>query len=261
MKVRAQVFWAAKDGNSDDEYEDAYAPDDRLSERPVILAGNPLRFAVADGATEASFSRLWARLLVKGYCESRSRVWSSQAGFRALQHEWAADVNARALAWYAEEKARLGAHSTLLGVSLIGPRPARAKGQLRRAEIRAVGDTCAFHIRGSRCGPKVHAVFPLQRSDEFTNSPALLSSVAPLRAIPPRLRTEWRLRRGDNLYLMTDALACWCLDQCEKAHAPWDDIRARLKDADRPAFVDWIAHLRSQCGLKNDDVTLLAIQT
>jgi hypothetical protein len=58
----AQAFWLPKAGNSDSEYEDAFFPR-RLKRRN----GRRLRFAVADGATETSFSGVWARLLVSSF--------------------------------------------------------------------------------------------------------------------------------------------------------------------------------------------------
>ncbi|HVK06711.1 MAG TPA: hypothetical protein VM490_24815, partial [Armatimonadaceae bacterium] len=55
--VRLAPFAAVKAGNSDDEYEDAFAAAVRSTD------GELCRIAVADGATGASFSGLWARLL------------------------------------------------------------------------------------------------------------------------------------------------------------------------------------------------------
>lgn len=62
MRVSIQVFGLPKAGNRADEYEDAYSP-----KRQGELEGESFRFAVADGATEGSFSRLWAGMLVRSY--------------------------------------------------------------------------------------------------------------------------------------------------------------------------------------------------
>ena len=51
-----KVFSCPKSGNSLEEYEDAWAH--RQTRTPVGI-----RVAVADGATESSFAKLWAVLL------------------------------------------------------------------------------------------------------------------------------------------------------------------------------------------------------
>jgi hypothetical protein len=59
MQVSAYPYSVAKAGNLSEEYEDAYWPLD-----VVEGTGELFRFAVADGATESSYSKIWARLLV-----------------------------------------------------------------------------------------------------------------------------------------------------------------------------------------------------
>src|SRR2546429_8165008 len=55
-----KVFCCPKLGNSLEEYEDAWAH--RQTRTPVGI-----RVAVADGATESRFAKLWAVLLAEGY--------------------------------------------------------------------------------------------------------------------------------------------------------------------------------------------------
>ena len=54
MDAFVQVFSVPKFGNTEDEYEDA-----------VAFSLPDQRFAIADGATESSFSDRWAQSLVK----------------------------------------------------------------------------------------------------------------------------------------------------------------------------------------------------
>src|SRR5881409_3670686 len=58
-----KVFSCPKLGNSPEEYEDAWAY--RQTRTPVGI-----RVAVADGATESSFAKLWAVLLAESYVRS-----------------------------------------------------------------------------------------------------------------------------------------------------------------------------------------------
>ena len=54
MSGKAHAFRLPKAGNSDADYEDAFA----IGENCV---------AIADGATESSFARAWAEALVQGF--------------------------------------------------------------------------------------------------------------------------------------------------------------------------------------------------
>ena len=60
MQILVEGFWLPKAGNTEDEYEDALSPKKTQGK----LERKFPRFAVADGATESSFSGLWAQLLV-----------------------------------------------------------------------------------------------------------------------------------------------------------------------------------------------------
>src|SRR3954453_9104554 len=62
MRVTVTSFALPKSGNTPEEYEDAFYPEwqgERVLDR--------IRIAVADGATEGSFSRVWARMLAESF--------------------------------------------------------------------------------------------------------------------------------------------------------------------------------------------------
>jgi hypothetical protein len=63
MHVVTEAFWLPKAGNTLEEYEDAFWPRKSM-DRSLSM----FRCAVADGATETSFSRVWAQTLVRAYC-------------------------------------------------------------------------------------------------------------------------------------------------------------------------------------------------
>jgi len=240
MIVSADIYWTAKAGNSSADYEDAFWPPESVASRQRSCQ----RFAVADGATESSYSGLWARQLVRAYCK---QGWSGNelAGrLPKLQQTWQQEVQQKPLPWYAEEKVRAGAFSTLVGLTLQDHTGARGQGTWRAL---AVGDSCLFQIRHQ----KLIARFPLSDADDFGNSPVLLASrPGPNQAALAALRTQtgfWQ--EGDEFLLMTDALAAWFL-----RHA---DPRAALPDKDE--FSGWITELRQNHTLRNDDVTLLRV--
>src|SRR5580693_7202489 len=88
-----EAIWLPKRGNQAEEYEDAFAGD-----------GETGRFAVADGASETSFAASWARLLVTGYVRTMPESNPGESWLRELQEQWAAEVDAKPLPWYAEIK-------------------------------------------------------------------------------------------------------------------------------------------------------------
>lgn len=237
MRLRTRVFWVPKSGSSEEEYEDAYWPPRNLDVRV-----NGFRCALGDGATESSFSGLWARMVVRAYCRRGLDGRRRERSLRELGRIWRSEAAAGPLPWYAEQKLEQGAFSTLLGLHLL------ADGHWRST---AVGDTCLFQLRGR----ELCRVFPLERSDQFTNAPPLISS-APQhnRSLCCHAREmcgEWE--RGDVFLLMTDAIACWYLRCVEDGSRP--SIPGR-----RPSFRPWLERLRVGGAVRNDDTTVMRVE-
>lgn len=240
-------FWLPRRGNSPEEYEDAFADN--------VPAG---RYALADGASESPFAAEWAKLLVEdfvaGFVEDTDRDpgdWTESLD--VLQERLDVDLRSRQLPWFAQEKLELGAFATFLGVVLMD-----SADETFRWQAVAVGDSCLFHTRDTA----LLKAFPLDRSIEFNNSPQLVAS----RMSP---KTDWRKRSlrtsgsgtsGDRLWMMTDALAQWCLKEHERGRNPWGEMESRFTTAEPELpFAAWIEGLRDMRGLANDDVTLMAI--
>jgi hypothetical protein len=120
--LKTQTFWLPKAGNSDAEYEDAYAVGKwkgRLSPPPR------LGIAIADGATEAMLSRQWANLLVRrfvrhlpnadnvfGWLDDTLRAWQHDKRQYLAQRE----RSKKPVQWYEEPGLEAGAFAALLGL-------------------------------------------------------------------------------------------------------------------------------------------------
>ncbi|HEV3261374.1 MAG TPA: protein phosphatase 2C domain-containing protein [Gemmataceae bacterium] len=238
MPMRWRAFSLPKKGHVDDEYEDASAGD---AERG--------RFAVADGASESSFASLWAGLLAAEFVRAplgRKRPWANW--LPPLRDRWAQEIGGRELPWYAEEKLRLGAFATLVGL-VVGKAHWRAV---------AIGDSCLFHVRQGRL---LHS-FPVSRSEEFGNNPRLVGSrtPAPDAVQQQQVRAHGAWQPNDQFLLMTDALAQWFLQQVEGGNKPWEVLDRLLDEPeDNAVFASWIDGLRGRGRLRNDDVTLVAV--
>ena len=112
MKIYVDVFQTQKAGNEKAEYEDAYWP--RLDS--TTLQANKVRVAVADGATDAVYSGLWAQLLVRAYGRQQLTLNNTNSDLTKAARIWRRIVGTRPLPWYAEEKARLGSFAALVGL-------------------------------------------------------------------------------------------------------------------------------------------------
>lgn len=247
MHIRTRVFWLPKGGNTRQEYEDACWPEEEIDQQT-----DSFRCAIADGATETSFSRQWARLMVRAAgthkpCEAP--ITDVNSWLTPLRHEWNEKTSYKQLPWYAEEKRRLGAFATLLCLTVTGSDTGR------RWESIDVGDSCCFQVRDDQ----LIAAFPLNDYRQFNTRPTLLSSnrESAQDANPLVTHRAGCWETGDTFYLATDALASWFLRRAEEGAKPW-----RLLDVlfEPPRmFEPWVRQRRQSGGMRNDDVTLLRV--
>jgi Protein phosphatase 2C len=242
--LKWQAFRTWKQGNAADDYEDAGAGN---------LANG--RFAIADGASEASFAGIWARLLVENFTTLPGKPWRDLDWVEPLRDQWKARVGDLPLPWYAEEKRELGAFATFLGLAIRQSAVQREGGYWRAL---AVGDCCLFHTRAGQ----LEQSFPMTRSEDFTNRPRLLGSRAhgSKDSSVGSERGYGRWRPGDRFFLMTDALAHWFLLRREQGHDPLNSIRGLLAEkSPDEAFAGWVEKRRQRSVLRNDDVTLIVV--
>jgi hypothetical protein len=260
VEPQVQVFWTPKKGNTLEEYEDAYGCSD-----------DGRYFAIADGATESSFSEIWAAVLARQFVETPPSRFPPDGPLLEewlvpLQKEWHANINWANLPWYAEEKARLGAFAALLGLRFLNPQPAQEPGFMskmffmfqkaqpagHRWQAFALGDSNMFQVRNNT----LIRSFPLERAEDFNSRPMLLGSN------PARNKDIWKELRyiegdyqdQDLFVLVTDALGKWFLDRHEAGGKPWTTLWALKTDSD---FVTFVHDLREKSQIRNDDTTLI----
>ena len=247
-------FSVAKLGNGSDDNEDACRG---AIPEPTDCRARPARLAIADGATEAAFSREWANLLVDRFVEHEPldlhdpSAETLAAWLEPCRREWSERVRRRSIPWHGRAKVRAGAMATFLGANL----QAEAGGELRWNAL-AVGDCCLFVVREG-C---LYAAFPIDDPNDFGNTPHLLCSNPATDVATENIRTSQGIcQRGDLIILATDAVACWALSQRRRGHDPWTDLAGLCdrSDADREC---WVAERRADRSMRNDDATLLAVR-
>ncbi len=241
MHIRCKTLWLPKDGNSDEDYEDAAFPSTTVDEK-----ADTFRCAIADGATEASFSGLWSNILVEGL------VYGSE--LPTLRKEFTAKVGTKVLPWYAEEKLNEGAFAAVAVLALKD----NDDGALTW-ESQAIGDCCIMHVRENI----LLTSFPIEEAESFNNSPILLSSAhGSVEQNDALLKREGSALEGDTFLLMTDAIACWTLKRL-RDYSDAFEMLAKLDDLD--SFKEFVASQRAihdedgRASLKNDDVTLMRV--
>jgi hypothetical protein len=240
------VFQVVKAGNEPGQCDDA-------AEFRLPASKTPLRAAVADGATEAMLSGLWARCLVRAACCSPA-PWPPDALLERARASWKAERDAflaeregrQPLKWYEETGLARGPLAALCWVECVSSRFSRKGSYLAGA----LGDVCLFHVRRGRLLDS----FPLSIGAAFGNRPALLATGAVVARPFRTTRGYWR--SGDVLILASDALAAWLLAHAADP-AVWKGIAGTRSNL---SFSEFVAATRRGGELRNDDVTLLLIK-
>lgn len=250
MRISAEMYWLPKAGNSEADYEDSAWVDPVSNHQLTVF-----RAAVADGATEASFSKVWADLLTSTFGDAGLTAEMLLSGLSDLQSAWLSKATEQPLPWFAEQKLEFGAFATFLGLTV----ESRGSAEARWSAI-AVGDSCLFQIRG----PQLEHSFPLKEAKEFDSRPLLISSKAGSNAsLENHIKmTEGLALPGDRFFLMSDALACWFLRSWELRTDPLEmldsistqDEFASFAKTQRADIVDGLPFL------KNDDLTLVHLK-
>jgi len=266
MNINYSHFWLQKAGNLASAYEDDFFP---YNYPFGIIPRNPKydRYAIADGASTAYLSGLWARILVEDFGSYDDEITKTNffdlVQTLILNKKWNSIVlpdyikkredEGKPLSWYDEMALQNGAASTFLEISF-----SLEENKLRDTfSSLAIGDSCLFQVRNNELVIK----FPLISSADFDNSPLLISS-DPKRNLNleeniPYLENQ-SIITGDQFFLMTDALASWFFQEHEHGGKPWEIIRARV--VDQSSFSDWIEQLRENKLMRNDDVTLMILK-
>lgn len=246
MQINWQVFWLQKAGSSKEEYEDAFSPKDLVRQPKEAF-----RCSVADGATETSFSGLWAQMLADSYVQKGPSL-------AEMQQAWQNQISGKELAWYAEEKAESGAFAAYVGLTLY--RKSGKHGSSRAWEAKALGDSCLFQIRKG----EIIVAMPLESWHQFSSSPALISSnPARNKGIEENLvEASGNWRDGDIFYLMSDAISCWFLRRQEEHGDAIDWMEAISDQTQFESLVSEQREIADEDGrrmMRNDDVTLMRI--
>jgi len=240
MFTVSAALHAPKEGNTEEQYEDAFAFCD-------TAAPERLTVAVSDGASSAVYAREWANRLVRAFATDAPFPEDATVYSRvlALGNEWRAAVTTGSTSWYAQEKLLSGSAATLLVAHFDAPS--------RQLSAACVGDVCLFIVRGDR----LRFGFPVSKARAFSDRPDLLTTEEIGTRKPPYIhRFTTAIEPGDRFFLFTDALAHYFLSRFEtKRERPWQTLPRTSEE-----FTTWLQTKRDKSEIKNDDVTLIEIR-
>lgn len=196
---------------------------------------NRTLLALSDGATEAAFSRSWARHLVASFLNKPDEAFSDWTQWLSdARAAWSPIRSDEKVPWYLEEKMLEGAFATFVGVELD---------HTCRWRAIAIGDSCL--ISTDKTGTV--RSWPVADAASFGDTPMLIGSLDALEE-PMVLTNEGDLGAEAVLCLATDALAATLLE------------RPTLLVEIEEAFPETIRRLVTSGEMKNDDATLLVVR-
>lgn len=242
-RIQTRHFILPKEGSGPEECEDSVAFD----------AGS-LRFAVADGATEAFDARRWsARLVAEWVGAVQAPLTAREFGpWLKEQGEWLhASWEGRKLSWYAEEKRRAGSYAAFVGLRL------EASGQRMNWHAVALGDSCLVQRRGG----EVLEAFPLNSHQAFTSTPPLVPSSEYLRetALARLVERKGGAEPGDTFLLMTDALSAWYFESSARRDPCAEQFDSLLVASENGSLSELVRGERAAARMKDDDVAVVRI--
>ena len=236
------IFSVEKAGSTTAENEDRAA---------WSVGSSAIRVAIADGATESSYSDLWADALVHAWIAGER----PELGAGLLAHakaKWSERLpDMESLPWYAQAKLEEGSHATFAGVQLS----LRGKRMRWRAQI--VGD-CELFVLKARGSLRLKRCEPLKSPADFGYQPDLLTTTAGGSTAVPVAMVTGRVRWPFEIWLCTDAFAAACLAAALDGNPPWDEWATAMEEPD--AFRHLVDQWRSTGAMRNDDTTVCRIR-
>ncbi|MFE2285757.1 hypothetical protein ACFXDJ_16495 [Streptomyces sp. NPDC059443] len=283
LSVIISALMIPKEGNSQAECEDAYCVVKGANATGGQESG-PIVAAISDGASESMLASVWSGMISwhaahSAYYAPRALSGRGDDYAHLVDHllerwdSWVVDYSrrrsrsTRPLQWYDEVKLASGSFATLLAVrlDLLGTAETVETQEMVDPglwEAAALGDSCLFQIREN----EIVTRFPVESSTDFGLTPDLLASRnSSTGQISEHTRfMQGTVRRGDDLFLMTDALAAWFLALSESGtpdefNEGLRQLRIFSRAADIIEFQAWISSLVADGNLRNDDVTFIHI--
>jgi len=231
--VAAEVLTVVKAGQSETENEDFAS---------VRADEGVIRIALADGATEAAFSRDWARALVGA--SLGSDVPDIVTSLHDARAAWLRDIPPRdTLPWFGQAKLDDGSLATMAVVNVQ-----HRKGRYRW-DAQFVGD-CEVFVLSTRGSLRLRNAAPFDGPDGFGTTPE--SDRSPIVSA-----FHGSIAGPAELWIVSDAFAHAMLQAHLTRRRPWKTWSRALGSLEAFAFL--VDRWRDAGWMRNDDVTVVRV--
>jgi hypothetical protein len=207
-----------------------------------------LALAIADGATEAILSDVWAKALVKSFVK---RPPSKKYGLRPewwsdARAEFREDLDVSQLPWYALEKLANGSFATFGGVTLYWPD--------RQFSVAGFGDVVIALVTSQG----EVSIYPnsFQEASDFSNRPTLVGTLSSPQDSGSLQNRKTLPHSSCSIYLMTDAIGAWFVGELSKSQAAAIEQIDALSASN---FTEFVQNARSSKSMRTDDVALIRL--
>ena len=207
-------------------------------------------FAIADGVSQAPFSKIWSNMVVKKFIEkpfaSDLNEQKLKDWLEGIRKEWGSEIDQRKSPKMILDRAKeVGGSTTFLGMRIQ-----KKKKKYEKLQLFGIGDTNMFLIRNNRIKEK----FPIMSVESFTDQTIGLCSIDNASQKFLELK-EFNAKRGDIVILATDALAKWIFESANLGQSPWNKILKNKND-----IQNFIGKLRDTKKIDDDDTTCIIIR-
>lgn len=219
------------------------------NEDRFLVAGDCVRLALCDGASESFDSKLWAEILARRYVDDQKvrPEWLAEA-----QREYLASHDFESMSWSKQAAFERGSFSTLIGVEFD---PVH-----RVVDILAIGDSLAIICDGD----KLVRSWPFSDPEQFKQRPTLLSTLREHSGFVGE--SGFWTAHGTTFHLsglerplllcMTDALGEWVLKEALSGGRGLSRLAAMTSEEELVALV---VEERAAKRMRIDDSTLLVL--
>lgn len=242
LTANVRQFTASKLGESVDSNEDSFK---------VSLA--PLTIALSDGSSRSFKPKKWSSALVSSLSGSQSLLKVSD--IKKISQK-VGKLENDDLPWNLEEIRLRGSQATFMRLNLVAQ-----KANLK-INCLSIGDSLLVlqSTSDSKSSNPTTRSWPFETLQDFPNAPSVVSSIEPFLVRNSQRKQSFKVNRHDFIYLMTDALARYWVEQNivgKNIHQIFPFL-SNQNDA-QSSFEVWAKESRTLGLVEDDDLTIIEI--
>ena len=242
LTVKVRQFTASKLGESVDSNEDSFK---------VSLA--PLTIALSDGSSRSFKPKKWSSALVSSLSGSQSLLKVSD--IKKISQKVGKLENDN-LPWNLEEIRLRGSQATFMRLNLV------AQEANFKINCLSIGDSLLVlqSTSDSKSSNPTTRSWPFETLQDFPNAPSVVSSIEPFLVRNSQRKQSFKVNRDDFIYLMTDALARYWVEQKIVGKNIYQIFPFLCNQNDaQSSFEVWAKESRTLGLVEDDDLTIIEI--